>query len=161
MGDTITLEDGPYGSYVVRNEDGRSFLVQQDHDFPSIARTFGWSGRFSKRNYGKGHGAEITAARDWLDLNIGIDAEDPGYFEDVEEVWELREDRKWPTQAERSKMPHWQQMAVTRHENEAVLDAIRAGATSKGAIAQRTGLSCFDTTLVLRRLERAGLIEYT
>mgnify|MGYP001501980442 CR=1 FL=1 len=77
MGDTITLEDGPYGSYVVRNEDGRSFLVQQDHDFPSIARTFGWSGRFSKRNYGKGHGAEITAARDWLDLNIGIDAEDP------------------------------------------------------------------------------------
>ncbi len=96
-----------------------------------------------------------------LTFQFGARAEDPGYFEDVEEVWELREDRKWPTQAERSKMPHWQQMAVTRHENEAVLDAIRAGATSKGAIAQRTGLSCFDTTLVLRRLERAGLIEYT
>lgn len=64
-------------------------------------------------------------------------------------------DRKWPTRDERAKLPHWARLAVVRHENEAVLAAIRAGALNTRDIAQRTGLSLFDVSLVMRRLEQA------
>lgn len=75
--------------------------------------------------------------------------------------WTAEEERRWPTGAERSRMPPYQQLAVTRHENEAVLDALRVGATDRRDIAKRTGLSQFQVAVVLQRLQRAGLVELT
>ncbi len=77
----IYLERGPHGTYLIRAEDGRDLLIQTDWDFPSVASTFGWRGKFSKKKYGTGPSAEIHAAADWLDDNIDADADDPGYFD--------------------------------------------------------------------------------
>ena len=73
----IRLEQGQFGTYLVVNIDtGEDVLIQSDIDFPSIAIDFGWSdfGRF-------GNNADISAAIEYLDENIGATVDDPGYFE--------------------------------------------------------------------------------
>jgi hypothetical protein len=81
----ITLESGQYGwDYLIVHDDGRDVLIQTDHDYPSVASTFGWSGRVLKK-FGTGYSAEIRAAQEWLDKHIGARAEDPGYFDGDEE----------------------------------------------------------------------------
>lgn len=77
----IYLERGPHGTYLIKAEDGRDLLIQTDWDRPSVASTFGWRGKFSKKKYGTGPSAEIHAATDWLDDNIDAEADDPGYFD--------------------------------------------------------------------------------
>lgn len=82
----ITLDEGDFGSYVVRAEDGRDFLVQTDWDFPGIASTFGWIPCPCGRTDGtvdcahKSASQMIADARMFLDENIGVTADDPGYF---------------------------------------------------------------------------------
>ena len=56
-------------------------------------------------------------------------------------------------------MPHWQQMAIIRNENQAVLDAVQAGASDRAEIARRTGMGQFRVELAIRRLERSGMLE--
>lgn len=77
----ITLDNGPHGTFLITAEDGRDLLIQTDWDYPSVASSFGWNGRFSKKKYGTGPSGEIHAAADWLSDNIGAEAEDPGYFD--------------------------------------------------------------------------------
>tara|TARA_Y100000004_G_C8934118_1_gene421346 strand:+ start:1004 stop:1231 length:228 start_codon:yes stop_codon:yes gene_type:complete len=72
----ITLENGPYGTYLIVNNDGRDILVQVDYDYPSLADSFGW-GEF---NGEEDISDQIAKATEWLDDHIGAKAEDPGYF---------------------------------------------------------------------------------
>jgi hypothetical protein len=77
----ITLASGQFGQdYVVEADDGRTILVQTDWDYPGLARAFGWSGKVNKRKYGAGAGAEIAAAREYIDANIGKSVRDRGMF---------------------------------------------------------------------------------
>jgi hypothetical protein len=80
------------------SDDGQTVLVQTDWDFPATAETFGWStrnvqvcpecdcdhngtdGTVDCPDCGIKAGDFIDAAREWLDNNDGVTAEDPGYF---------------------------------------------------------------------------------
>ena len=91
----VTLQDGPFGTFLIEADDGRSVLVQTDWEYPSVARTFGWSipasedgcthdgtdGTVDCRSCGMTASDMIGAAGEWLADNIGADAEDPGYFD--------------------------------------------------------------------------------
>lgn len=103
----ITLEQGDFGTYLIVAEDGRDLLVQIDYDFPGLAQTFGWDISKVQRaemeeesqqcgiplcNHEGTDGTVkcscgltasdfIAAASEWLDDNIGAEAEDPGYFD--------------------------------------------------------------------------------
>lgn len=55
--------------------------------------------------------------------------------------------------------PMWQQLSETRHENEAVLAAVRDGAYDIAEIARRTGMTQFRTAIVLRRVRDCGLLR--
>jgi len=104
----ITLRAGPFGTYLISAADGRDILVQTDWDFPGLARTFGWDmqevqghaldedgmtleydnncehrgtdGTVKCIDCGLSASTFIAAAQEWLDDNIGAEAEDPGYF---------------------------------------------------------------------------------
>ena len=52
-------------------DDENTILIQQDTDFPSTARNFGWTGEDDN----------IEEAADYLDTAIGEIIDDPGYFE--------------------------------------------------------------------------------
>ena len=70
----ITLLNGPFFTFILQSEEGRTRLVQHDTDFPLVAQAFGWSG-----------GDEISAQEIWdayafLDEHVGATADDPGYF---------------------------------------------------------------------------------
>jgi hypothetical protein len=106
----IELVRGDFGTYLITNsEDSRTVLVQTDWDFPATARTFGWDiqevqayaadedgmtletkmncshrgtdGTVTCPDCGVTATEFITAAGEWLDDNIGAEAEDPGYFD--------------------------------------------------------------------------------
>jgi len=70
----ITLEDGPYFTFVIRAETGESRLVQHDTDFPPVAASFGWPGQYD------GSLEAIWEAYAFLDQHVGDTADDPGYF---------------------------------------------------------------------------------
>ena len=100
----IELVQGDFGTYLITNsEDSRTILIQTDWDFPGTARTFGWNmqevqakpehsatvvccehagtdGTVNCPDCGLTATEFITAAGEWLDDNIGAEAEDPGYF---------------------------------------------------------------------------------
>ena len=104
----ITLERGDFGTYLIGADDGRDTLIQTDWDFPGVANTFGWNIQDAQKYETDEDGMElekkttcdhsgtdgtvdcekcgmtatefITAAANWLDDNIGAEAEDPGYF---------------------------------------------------------------------------------
>ena len=71
----ITLELGPLWTFLLRSENGDSRLVQVDTDFPGVARSFGWSGRYEEDS-----SEAIWAAYDYLENHFGDSVEDPGYF---------------------------------------------------------------------------------
>jgi hypothetical protein len=70
----VTLESGPWRTFLLRSETGQTRLVQHDGDFPGVARTFGWSGRED------GSPEAIWDAYDFLQQVVGESADDPGYF---------------------------------------------------------------------------------
>jgi hypothetical protein len=83
----ITLEDGQFGTYIVRSiETGDDLLVQTDWDFPSLASAFGFVSCDCGYTDGtvdcehKSATQMICEAREYLDDHIGDVAEDPGYF---------------------------------------------------------------------------------
>lgn len=69
----ITLEYGPLWTFVVRNADGQTRLVQHDTDFLGVAATFGWPGRQDDL-------ASIWDAFEFLEHRAGTSVDDPGYF---------------------------------------------------------------------------------
>jgi hypothetical protein len=71
----ITLEDGPYFTFLIREqESGNTRLVQFDQDFPPVAKSFGWPGIDDLS------GNSIWDAYAFLDEHVGAKADDPGYF---------------------------------------------------------------------------------
>lgn len=99
----ITLDAGSFGwDFIIRNDDGRSVLVQSDRDYPGTASTFGWSpsnvtgpefsdgcpsahaftdGTIDCPDCGTLASTFILSAREWLAEHIGATTEDPGYFD--------------------------------------------------------------------------------
>lgn len=71
---TITLEFGPYFTFIIRNQAGRTRLVQHDTDFPGVAATFGWSRPRPKTP------EAIWDAYEFLEQHVGVTVDDPGYF---------------------------------------------------------------------------------
>lgn len=87
---------------VLNHNESRSILVQEDHQSPGVASSFGWNIRdVQPQNYGYygitchhentdgtvdcehcGVKAStfIAAATEWINENDGCEAEDPGYF---------------------------------------------------------------------------------
>lgn len=83
----INYESLSYGGYLVKDIDtGRDILIQVDYDFPSLAETFGWNGKITRKDLkisrGDKLGAEIYRAIQYLDDNEGKIVEDPGYFDE-------------------------------------------------------------------------------
>lgn len=89
----ITFKMARFGGYLVENTvTGEDILFQLDWDYPSLARTFGWSmaeedcshdrtdGTIKCPDCGKDVSSFIFEAIEWLDHNEGLKAEDPGYF---------------------------------------------------------------------------------
>jgi hypothetical protein len=71
---TITLEQGPFFTFVLRSDSGDTRLVQRDDDFLGVARTFGWSSKDDESR------EAIWDAYDFLDRSVGETVDDPGYF---------------------------------------------------------------------------------
>jgi hypothetical protein len=71
----ISLEQGPYCTFLLRADSGDTRLVQFDSDFPGVARSFGWQGppRDTRES--------IWDAYEFLEQSVGADIDDPGYFE--------------------------------------------------------------------------------
>jgi len=67
---SVTLEEGDFGTYLVTDANGNDVLFQVDMEYPSLAQMFGWDG----------DSLDIEGAIEFLDDNIGAEAEDPGYF---------------------------------------------------------------------------------
>lgn len=91
----ITLERGPQPwAYVVRAEDGRTILIQNDTDYQGWASTFGWTppdlGVPDRPGGGYMCGTPALAlfgvAQAYLDRHVGESVEDPGYFYDPREA---------------------------------------------------------------------------
>jgi hypothetical protein len=82
----ITLEDGDFGTFILRASDGRTVLIQTDWDFPGVASTFGWSPCCCGRTDGTVNCSHrtvtemISEAYEFLCEHIGDSVEDPGYF---------------------------------------------------------------------------------
>jgi hypothetical protein len=91
----IALKCGQFGwDYLIVHDDGRDHLIQQDQDYPGVAKTFGWRG-LTKRQLKKSgcreddyvclERAEIGPAGDFLSRKCSSGgwtrAADPGYFE--------------------------------------------------------------------------------
>ena len=74
----ISIENSDHGTYIITNDyDDETYLVQNDTEFPSVAKTFGWDG--DER--------DIDAARYFLDeiADSGETVEDSGYFDHTED----------------------------------------------------------------------------
>lgn len=71
---TITLEHGPYFTFIIRSQTGMTRLVQHDTDFPGVASAFGWGGSRAETP------EAIWEAHEFLEEHVGVTADDPGYF---------------------------------------------------------------------------------
>lgn len=83
----VTLQRGPFGTYLLVHDDGRDRLVQTDWDFPGVAANLGFVPcRRCRETDGTVSCAHKTAsrmiaeAREFLDGKVGEKFEDPGYF---------------------------------------------------------------------------------
>ncbi|MEK7994524.1 MAG: hypothetical protein AAB403_12035 [Planctomycetota bacterium] len=82
----ITLENGPFATFLLRAPNGQSILIQTDYDFPGVASSFGWCACHCGETDGtvdcphRTASAMIAAAREFLDDKIGESVDDPGYF---------------------------------------------------------------------------------
>lgn len=75
---TITVRIAKPLGYMIVHEDGRTYYVQSDWEFPHIARTFG-----ARIREDISYSRQIAAAIRWLDAISGDEemaVEDPGYF---------------------------------------------------------------------------------
>lgn len=70
---TITLEYGPWFTFVIRIDDGQTRLVQHDTDFPGVATIVG-GGRSQDETP-----AAIWDAYEFLEEHVDTCADDPGY----------------------------------------------------------------------------------
>lgn len=85
----IKLETAQFGNYLIRNTlTDETVLVQSDWDYPSVAQSFGFGGLCTCGSSDgtvdcpcASIGQHMRAAVEWLDDNIGVQADDPGYFE--------------------------------------------------------------------------------
>jgi hypothetical protein len=71
---TITLEFGPFFTFVVRSATGQARPVEKDADFPKVAATFGWSGRRDKSP------ESVWDAYECLEEHVCTTAHDSGIF---------------------------------------------------------------------------------
>jgi len=71
---TVTLEVGPWFTFVLRAETGETRLIQHDGDFIGVARSFGWVGEECDRM------TAASSAVEFLRLHVGETIEDPGYI---------------------------------------------------------------------------------
>ena len=71
----VNLDYGPFFTFLLKSEVGESRLVQFDADFPGVARSFGWQGPPRDTN------ESIWDAYEFLEENVGVDIDDPGYFD--------------------------------------------------------------------------------
>ncbi len=66
---TITLEFGPFFTFIVRSTTGQSRPVEKDADFPKVATQFGWDGD-RKRSP-----EAVWDAYEFLEENVGATAD--------------------------------------------------------------------------------------
>ena len=84
----ITIERAQYGLWLIRAEDGRAILAQVDWDFPGLAQDFGFVPcthcQETDGTVDCAHrtvGETVADAGEFLNENVGIWVEDPGYFD--------------------------------------------------------------------------------
>lgn len=71
---TIVLLEGPWSTFVLRSQTGRTLLVQFEADIVGVAQTFGWPG------INDGTAESLNDAFDFLLSRVGESTDDPGYF---------------------------------------------------------------------------------
>jgi hypothetical protein len=71
---TITLEPGPYWTFLIRAASGANRLIQHDTDFARLAQTFGWTGTDDASI------ESVWDAYEFLEDNLFASVNDPGYF---------------------------------------------------------------------------------
>jgi len=93
----ITLSMNSHGrgylGFLVTHEDGRDILIQRDWEYPGVASTFGWvpckcgatDGTVDCKPCGRHVSAMLSEAEDYLVEHEGEEADDPGYFPEVDE----------------------------------------------------------------------------
>lgn len=94
-GRAVVVVLSPGGNYLVRRvnpkgetdvDEARTILVQSDWDFPGLARMFGWVACPCGATDGtvdcdhRTASEMIQEAQQVIDANLGLYAEDPGYF---------------------------------------------------------------------------------
>ena len=85
---TIKLERNVAGTFLLVAADGRDILIQSDWDFPGTASSFGWEPCFCGATDGtvdcphRTRSDMMAEAWEFLAEHIGMEVEDPGYFED-------------------------------------------------------------------------------
>jgi hypothetical protein len=70
----IVLLDGPWSTFILRSQTGKTLLVQFENDIVGVAQTFGWPGTDD------GSVEARSDAFDFLSSRVGESTEDPGYF---------------------------------------------------------------------------------
>jgi len=70
----IVLMDGPWSTFILRSQTGKTLLVQFENDIVGVAQTFGWPGTDD------GSVEARSDAFDFLASRVGEITEDPGYF---------------------------------------------------------------------------------
>ena len=66
---TVTLEFGPYFTFVVRSPTGQTRTVEKDADFPRVAARFGWD---ADRKMSP---EAVWDAYEFLESNVGATAD--------------------------------------------------------------------------------------
>jgi hypothetical protein len=70
----IVLLEGPWSTFILRSQMGKSLLVQFETDIVGVAQTFGWPGTDD------GTPESRSDAFDFLSSRVGESTDDPGYF---------------------------------------------------------------------------------
>lgn len=70
----IVLLEGPWSTFILRSQTGRTLHVRFEADVVGVAQTFGWPG------INDGTPEAIGDAFDFLVSRIGESTDDPGYF---------------------------------------------------------------------------------
>lgn len=70
----IMLLEGPWSTFILRSQTGRTLRVRFDTDMVGVARAFGWPGSDD------GTPEARSDAFDFLSSRVGESTDDPGYF---------------------------------------------------------------------------------
>jgi hypothetical protein len=71
---TMTVEDSPCFSFLLRSKTGTTLRVRRDTDFVLLGQAFGWPGTDD------GTPESRSKAFDFLSSRVGESTDDPGYF---------------------------------------------------------------------------------